>query len=120
MRPDLDPDHSAEDSDDEEGGKQIKWNPHRSAAGAPQDCKDSDSPGTDSLGEESRILRKACRPSAKRGVGTLIAGAASPSAASAVGRPSLYLCTWRGCWHAVVLAAAGRDRAGQGRKIDLK
>ena len=62
-----------------------------------QDCTDSDSPeDADGLGEESRVRKKTCRPSANRGVDTSTAGlAASPSAASVVGRltSSLQLCT---------------------------
>ncbi len=82
VRPDLDPDHSAEDSDDANGGQRIKRNPHQSLASAPPDCTDSDSPDTDGLGEESRKLKKACRPSARQREDTLTAGAAaSPSSA---------------------------------------
>ena len=93
VRPDPDPDHSAEDSDDEDGGKRIKWNPHRSTADAPQDCTDSDSPeDVDGLGDGSRSLKKTCRPTASRGVDASTASTpASPSAVNAVGRwtPSL-------------------------------
>ncbi len=76
-RPDLDPHSSAEDSNDEEGGKQIKRNAHWSTAGAPQDSTDSDSQDTDSIGEESQILKKAGWPPAKRGVDTSFARAAA-------------------------------------------
>ncbi len=93
VRPDPDPDHSAEDSDDEDGGKQIKRNPHRSTADTPQDYTDSDSlEDAAGLGERSRSLKKTCRPATSRGVDASTASTpASPSAVNAVGRwtPSL-------------------------------
>ena len=115
VRPDLDPDHSAEDSDDEEGGKRTKRNPHWSAVGAPPACTDSDSPGTDGIEAVTRTLKKARRPSATRGVGTLIAGAAaSPSAPSAVGglTPPLHLRTSS--------AARGLQRLGVARQSNIR
>ncbi len=63
MLPNLDPDLSAEDSDDAEGGKRSKLNTHQSTAAAPQDCTDSDSAeDADGLGEESQSLKRACSP----------------------------------------------------------
>jgi hypothetical protein len=46
-------------------------------AGAPQDSTDSDSQDTDSIGEESQILKKADWPPAKRGLDTSFARAAA-------------------------------------------
>jgi hypothetical protein len=87
VRPDLDPDHSEEDSDDEDRRKRIQRNPHRNTTDAPQDYSDSDSlDDADGLGEGSHSLKKACRPSTSRGVDVSPADmAASPSAARAAG-----------------------------------
>ena len=87
VRPDLDPDHSEEDSDDTDGRKRAQRNPYRSTTNAPQECTDSDSPEeADGLGERSQSLKKACRPSTNR-VGDVLPAdmAALPSAARAVG-----------------------------------
>ena len=87
VRPDLDPDHSAADSDDQDRGKRIERNPHRNTADGLQDCSILETQeDTDAPGEGSQVLKKACRSSTNRGVDVSPADTAtSPPAARAEG-----------------------------------